>query len=215
MTDPALLPSLTSRQNAQLEAFAALLTKWNSRINLISPRDLPQLWTRHIGDSLRLAHLIPAGERVVDLGSGGGFPGIMTAVMTGGDVTLVEADQRKAAFLREAARVCELPHVQVVNERIEKAAHGIVAPAPVVTARALAPLPRLLELAAPLLAPGGRCLFIKGRRAPDELAEARKIWAMDANLLQPLLPAATTAERARDDSASDGYIVEISAPHPL
>lgn len=159
---------------ARLETFAALLTKWNERINLVSPRDMVHLWPRHIEDSLQLVPLVPRGARVIDLGSGGGFPGMMVGIAADAEMVFVESDQRKSAFLREAARACGV-RAQVLAQRIEVARP---APAAVLTARALAPLPVLLGWAAPMLAPGGFALFLKGKTAADELTEARTRWQM-------------------------------------
>ncbi|MBI2235872.1 MAG: 16S rRNA (guanine(527)-N(7))-methyltransferase RsmG [Magnetospirillum sp.] len=163
-----------SRETTErLGAYADLLVKWQARINLVGPDTLPQLWRRHMLDSAQLLALIPpTARRVVDLGSGAGFPGLVLALLGAPDVHLVESDARKCAFLREAARVGGTP-VTVINRRIEQ-----VPPlaADVVTARALAPLARLLEWAAPHLAPGGICLFLKGRGSEDELTQASKDW---------------------------------------
>lgn len=151
----------------RLDAYAALLGKWTRTVNLVSPGDRDELWTRHIRDSLRLLPLIPAGtDRALDLGSGGGLPGLVLAVATGIPFELVEADRRKAIFLQEAARVTGAP-ITVRCQRIEA---GGLAPARLVTARALAPLPRLLGYAYPLLQPGGACLFHKGTEMEAELA---------------------------------------------
>ena len=164
--------------NASREAFApylALLERWNRTINLIGRGDIAHAADRHLADALQLVSLIPAGTtRGIDLGSGAGFPGLVLAAATGIPFDLIEADQRKAAFLREAARVLGAP-AQVHAVRIEAAALPL---APLVTARALAPLPRLLELAAPLLAPGGVALFPKGAGAAAELTAAREGWHM-------------------------------------
>jgi 16S rRNA (guanine527-N7)-methyltransferase len=158
--------------------YADLLGKWQARINLVGPDTVADLWSRHILDSAQLFPLIkPEAHRLVDLGSGAGFPGLVLAVMGAPDVHLVESDSRKCAFLREVARVTRTP-VQVVNKRIEQ-----VAPlgADVVTARALAPLDRLLGWAVPHLAPGGECLFLKGRGAEDELTASAKEWNITAS----------------------------------
>ncbi len=161
----------------RLRQFAGLVEKWSPRINLVSRADLPHLWTRHVQDSLRLMAVIPAGtDRVIDLGSGAGFPGLVLAIATGIAFELVEADARKAAFLKEAARQTQAP-VRVHQARIETLA---LAPARLITARALAPLDRLVGLAAPLLAQDGICLFPKGRNADLELTAARTLWHMDA-----------------------------------
>jgi 16S rRNA (guanine527-N7)-methyltransferase len=164
--------------NASRDAFApflALLARWNPIINLVGRGDLASAAERHLEDALQLAPLVPEGTgRGIDLGSGAGFPGLVLATATGIPFDLIEADQRKAAFLREAARLLRAP-VQVHAVRIEAAA---VSPAPLVTARALAPLPRLLDLAAPLLAPGGTALFPKGIGVAAELTAAREPWHM-------------------------------------
>ncbi len=157
----------------RLRAYAALLARWTQRINLVSRGDEAQIWERHVLDSLRLAPLIPPGTAAaIDLGSGAGLPGLVLAAATGVPFALVEADRRKAAFLQEAQRVTGAP-VTVHCARIEEAG---LAPAKLVTARALAPLGTLLGLAAPLLAPGGVALFPKGARWADEVAEARRLW---------------------------------------
>ena len=162
----------------RLRAYAALLGQWTKTINLVAPGE--DIWSRHVLDSLRLLPLIPAGTgRAIDLGSGAGLPGLVLALASGIPFDLVESDRRKAAFLAEAQRVTGAP-VQVHCARIEAAP---VPPAQLVTARALAPLDRLLGLAAPLLAPGGTGLFPKGARAAADLAEARRNWRMQAELV--------------------------------
>jgi 16S rRNA (guanine527-N7)-methyltransferase len=164
----------------RLQNFAALLLRWNRTVNLIARRDEPLLWDRHIGDCLQLAPLMqPRPERAIDLGSGAGFPGLVLAIATDVPFELIEVDQRKAAFLREAMRVTGAP-VRVHASRIEEAR---LAAAPLITARALAPLTKLLGLAAPLLAPGGVCLFMKGLRAKGELTEAATEWHMQVNCI--------------------------------
>ncbi len=155
--------------------FADLLLRWNARINLISRADEPNLRSRHMADSIQLAGLVPRDmERAVDLGSGGGFPGLVLAIVSGVRFDLVESDHRKAAFLREAIRATGA-NAQVHAERIEDVK---VVPAALVTARALAPLASLLGLAAPLLANGGICLFPKGENAEREIIEAETAWTM-------------------------------------
>ncbi len=174
-----LAPSDVSRETlAELDRFAALLLRWNSTVNLVARTDEPFLWVRHIANSLQLAPLMtPRPERAIDLGSGAGFPGLILALATGVPFDLIEADQRKAAFLREAARVTSAP-VRIHPIRIEAAQ---LPPAPLITARAVAPLPKLLALAAPLLAPGGMCLFLKGANADAELTHAATQWQMQAD----------------------------------
>ncbi|MBS7543621.1 16S rRNA (guanine(527)-N(7))-methyltransferase RsmG [Ancylobacter oerskovii] len=169
----------------RLVAIAALLEKWQRTINLVAPGTLPKLWTRHIADSLQLVPLAGEVTRWVDLGSGGGFPGLVVAAALaerpGADVTLVESDSRKAAFLREAARIAELP-ATVLPARIEQVAPQIAAGVEIVSARALAPLPKLLELSFPFLAQGARGLFLKGQDVDNELTESSKSWRIEARI---------------------------------
>ncbi len=183
-SSPALPPGALDR----LRAYAGLLDAWTRRINLVSAADRGSIWSRHVLDSLRLLPLIPPGAaRAIDLGSGAGLPGLVLAIATGIPFDLVESDRRKAAFLGEAARLTAAP-VTVHAARIEAVslAPFSLAPAPLVTARALAPLPALLALAAPLLAPGGTMLFPKGARAGEELEAARAAgWRFDAAAAGP------------------------------
>ncbi len=163
---------------ARLRQFAGMVERWSAKINLVSKRDLPLLWERHVQDSLTLLPHMPEGvTRAIDLGSGAGFPGIVLAIATGIHFTLIESDTRKAAFLMEAARSTEAP-VTVINARIEAAK---TAPAMLVTARALAPLEKLLGWALPHLAADGICLFPKGPGAEAELTAAKALWHMDVN----------------------------------
>jgi len=177
----------------RLDVFADLLTRWNARINLISPRDVPHLRERHIADSLQIAPLVADAERITDLGSGGGFPGLIVAIATGIPTTLVESDQRKCAFLREAARETGA-QVRVLASRIEQAN---LDPAPVITARALAPVSQLLQWAFPLLSEGGRCVFLKGRNVEAELTEATPDWHM-------------AVTRVQSRTSADGVILQLS-----
>lgn len=183
----AQLQAEVSRETfARLEAIVDLLRRWQGTINLVAPATLPAIWQRHVADSLQLLALAPAAaSRWVDLGSGGGFPGLVVAAVLaerpGAVVHLVESDTRKAAFLRESARVAGLP-VEVHAERIEKVAEKLAPGTHVVSARALAPLAKLLDLASPFLAAGALALFPKGKDAERELTEARKGWTLDLNL---------------------------------
>jgi len=149
--------------------------RWNRTINLISRADEADLWPRHIADALQLGPYMPADiDHAIDLGSGAGLPGLVLAVASGTHFHLIEADLRKASFLREAAR--EIGASATVHAcRIEVAA---IARARLITARALAPLPNLLALAAPLLAPEGICLFPKGQSAERELTDTARAWNM-------------------------------------
>ena len=174
IVDAAKLPESAL---AALDRFAELLLRWNRTVNLIARNDEANLWDRHIADSLQLIPLLPPSPaRAIDLGSGGGFPGLVLCIATGIPFDLIESDQRKCAFLREAARIAGAP-ATVHATRIESTD---VAPAPLVTARALAPLPALLALAAPLLVNNGVCLFLKGANADAELTAAAAGWHMRA-----------------------------------
>jgi 16S rRNA (guanine527-N7)-methyltransferase len=157
-------------------AFTDLVTRWNPTIKLVSSQDLAYLWPRHVEDALQLVpYMPPEATHAVDLGSGGGFPGLVLALATDVHFDLIEADSRKAAFLQEAATMTKAP-ATIHARRIE----GMTLQSRMlVTARALAPLPKLLELARPFLAEGGVCLLPKGGRADTEIADAHKDWIMD------------------------------------
>jgi 16S rRNA (guanine527-N7)-methyltransferase len=186
-----LTPDITAR----LRQFEDLLLRWNATLNLIGAKDRDVLWDRHIADSLQLVKLMPPGiERAVDLGSGGGFPGLVLAIATGVRFDLIESDRRKAAFLRSA--VLETGAAATVhNCRIEDAT---VPAAPLVTARALAPLPRLLPLAARFLTVEGICLFLKGAKLGEELAAAEALWSMEA-------------ECVASETSPDGVVLRVGA----
>jgi len=166
----------------RLQTYESLLRKWNPRINLVSRRSLDDLWRRHMLDSIQLRtfcqNQVNKNELApwLDLGSGAGFPGLVLAIFGMSNVHLVESDGRKCAFLREAARIT---HTEVIvhNERIETLPpQG----AWTISARALAPLPRLLPLAFPHLIDGGQILLLKGQDVDAELTEATKYWKMQA-----------------------------------
>jgi 16S rRNA (guanine527-N7)-methyltransferase len=162
----------------RLQRYAAALIRWQARINLVAPATLPDLWRRHMLDSAQLLQLVPAGtRRLIDLGSGAGFPGLVLAILGVPEVHLVEADSRKCAFLREAARLAVAANVIVHNRRIE----AMPAEAfEVVTARALAPLAELLKLASRFAGPGTVFLFPKGRGLAEELITAPETATMRA-----------------------------------
>ena len=193
-----------SSVQAALETFAALLLRWNRTVNLIARGDAANLWDRHIEDSLQLVPLLPPGlPRAIDLGSGGGFPGLVLAIATGIPFALIEADQRKAAFLREAARATNA-QATIHASRIEATD---IPPAPLVTARALAPLADLLALAAPKLTNGGECLFLKGENVAAELTAATTQWHMRITRLpsrtNPAASILRISEIARADPPRD------------
>ncbi len=172
-----------SRETCErLEAYVALLTRWNARINLVAPTTIETAWTRHIADSTQLFDLAPASASSwIDLGSGAGLPGLPIAALAaekspGLHVTLVESDTRKAAFLTTAAREMSLD-VTIEARRI-----GALSARPydVVSARALAPLDRLCALAHRFSARGTVFLFPKGARLDSELTAAIGNWHIRA-----------------------------------
>jgi 16S rRNA (guanine527-N7)-methyltransferase len=170
----------------RLTTYAELLSLWQKRINLVAPSTLDDVWHRHFADSAQLLDLAPPDAATwIDLGSGAGFPGLVVAILLASHeppararVTLLESDQRKCAFLAEVVRqtrVASVMPVDIISARIEAApTRAKLAVADVVSARALAPLGRLLELASPYLGPSGRGLFLKGRGVEAELAAAAR-----------------------------------------
>lgn len=171
---------------ARLDRLVEILLPVAAHTNLIARSTIPQLWTRHIADSLQLLPLAPEAKCWVDLGSGAGFPGLVIACAIadrpGAQVHLVESIQKKAAFLRNAAQLIQLP-VTVHPVRIEDFGKNTNINVDVVTARALAPLDDLLTLAYPLLQSGALGLFPKGQDVAGELTAASKSWNIDASLV--------------------------------
>lgn len=173
---------------ARLETYAGLLKRWQKTINLVAPSTLDDIWHRHFADSAQVFEHAPAAAiNWVDLGSGAGFPGLVLAILAaergGTRHILIESDTRKAAFLREVARETAVA-VEIVAERIESAqTPDRVREINCVTARALAPLPRLLPLAAPYFGEATVGLFLKGREVAAELEEARRSWAFQSELI--------------------------------
>lgn len=178
----------------RLDRFVELLRQWQETTNLVAPSTLPDLWTRHVADSLQLLNLAPGAKRWVDFGSGGGFPGIPIAcALAGRDdavVHLIESNHKKAAFLREAIRVTGAP-AKVHARRIEDVVDGLTESVEIVTARALAPLENLLAKAYPLLRDGAQALFLKGQGVEGELTQAAKCWTMEVELIDSVTDAQT------------------------
>jgi len=195
---------LTGADPAQIErltAYFAILERWQSRINLVGRSSLADPWRRHALDSAQLVPLLPPRPaRLADLGTGAGFPGLVLAILSDIEVTLVESDLRKCAFLAEAARATG-SDVQIRPVRIESDSPRAF---DVVTARALAPLPHLLGLAWKWVAPQGVCLLLKGQAIEGELTDAAKTWKMQAATIPSLSdPSGTVLKveqlRERDD----------------
>jgi len=194
----ALTP-VSREMAARLDRYVALLVEWQAKTNLVAPSTLPNLWTRHISDSLQLLSLAPSAKVWVDLGSGGGFPGLVLACALaetpGANVHLVERNTKKAAFLREAVRVTSAAgtvHLAGIGDIVDRFAGHVDC----VTARALAPLHHLIGFAEPLVGKGAKALFLKGQDVEAELTEATKYWS-----IQPQLHSSRTG--------GHGWIVEL------
>ncbi len=200
-TDKAAALALTpvSRETeARLDAYVDLLVQWQAKTNLVASSTLPNLWTRHVADSLQLLTIAPNAKAWVDLGSGGGFPGIVLACALAetpeATVHLVERNAKKAAFLREALRVTGASgtvHLCDIKDSVDRISGRIDC----VTARAVAPLHQLIGFAEPWMKRGAKALFLKGQDVEAELTEATKYWKV-----QPQLHPSRTGE---------GWIVEL------
>jgi 16S rRNA (guanine527-N7)-methyltransferase len=196
----ALLLTPVSRETeARLDRYLALLLEWQAKTNLVANSTLPNLWTRHVADSLQLLTIAPSAKIWVDLGSGGGFPGVVLACALaqtpGALVHLVERNAKKAAFLREAVRVTNslgVVHLAEIGDIVDR----IPGPVDCVTARALAPLHQLIGFAEPLARKGAKSLFLKGQDVEAELTESTKYWNI-------------TPKLHSSRSGGQGWIVEL------
>ncbi len=180
----ALTP-VSRETEARLQRYVELLVQWQAKTNLVAPSTLPNLWTRHISDSLQLLTLAPTARHWADFGSGGGFPGLVLACALadtpGAAVHLIERNAKKGAFLREALRVTNSPgtiHLADIGDNVDR----ITGPVDCVTARAVAPLHQLIGFAEPLVRQGARALFLKGQDVEAELTEATKYWNITPHL---------------------------------
>jgi 16S rRNA (guanine527-N7)-methyltransferase len=176
----------------RLRTYEALLKSWQKAVNLVSPATLEEVWHRHFADSAQLLNFSPPEGKIwFDLGSGGGFPGLVLAILlaeknSDARMTLVESDSRKAAFLGEVARKTGVA-VEIRCERIEKCATQAKSQIKdVITARALAPFSKLLGLVLPIFSPQTVALFPKGRDAEAEVLEAKQQFAFDYTLFPSL-----------------------------
>lgn len=200
--DAMRLTGVSRETLGRVHSYLAVLDAWRERINLVGPGEARHLWRRHVLDSLQLVEQIPADDlTVADLGSGAGFPGLLVACALaerpGASVTLVEKSVRKSEFLEAAIAAVGLP-ARVLNMRLEDPPPD---PFDLVTARALAPLTKLLGYARVWLKPSGKALLMKGRDTAAELAEARKTWTFDVS------------ERA-SLSSPDGRILKVTSIRP-
>ncbi len=195
------LTPVSPETEKRLAEFVELLLLWQQRTNLIADSTVQQVWTRHVADSLQLLDPAPGARVWIDLGSGGGFPGIPIACALanapGTRVHLVDSNGKKAAFLREAVRQLGVP-AEVHHQRIENFGESVVGRADVVTARALAPLKELCRQASRFIETGAVGLFPKGQDVEVELTEAAKYWKL-------------TAERIGSRTDPQGSIVVIRA----
>lgn len=200
----ALILTPVSRETeARLDRYVEILLEWQAKTNLVAPSTLPNLWTRHISDSLQLLDIAPSARTWLDFGSGGGFPGVVLACAmkdVGGMVHLVERVGKKAAFLREAVRIADAAgkvHATDIQDwDIENVGDSLRKPVDCVTARAVAPLHLLLAFAEPIVRQGAKALFLKGQDVESELTAATKYWNIEPKL-------------HRSRTGGDGWIVEI------
>ncbi|MBI0000463.1 16S rRNA (guanine(527)-N(7))-methyltransferase RsmG [Bartonella sp. W8122] len=203
LTLKEIVHSVSRETAASLMAFEEAVKKWQSHINLIANATLPELWTRHILDSAQIAALQPDAKNWCDIGSGGGFPGIVTAILlkekSGFHIDLVESNSKKAAFLRSVSAEFNLP-ATVHTCRIETSYIHIKKPE-IITSRALASLGKLVELTLPWFEQGATALFQKGRDYKKEMAEAEQNWTFNSIIHQ-----------SKIDSQS--VILEISKINP-
>jgi 16S rRNA (guanine527-N7)-methyltransferase len=200
--DARRLTGVSRETLARVQSYLGVLDAWRDRINLIGPGEGRHLWRRHVLDSLQLVGQIPGdATKIVDLGSGAGFPGLLIACAmaerSGVSVTLVEKSVRKSQFLQAAIAEVGLP-ARVTNVRIEEAPHERY---DLLTARALAPLPKLLGYADVWLKPSGKALLMKGKDTAAELAEARADWTFEMSDRASL-------------SSPEGRVLEISSISP-
>src|ERR1700704_111144 len=193
------LTPVSRETEARLDRYVELLLEWQAKTNLVAPSTLPNLWTRHISDSLQLLTLAPSAKLWADLGSGGGFPGVVLACALAetpdATVHLVERNAKKAAFLREALRVTSsrgTVHLTDIGDSVDR----ITGPVDCITARAVAPLHQLIGFAEPLVRQGAKALFLKGQDVEAELTEATKYWN-----IKPYLHSSRTG--------GHGWVVEL------
>lgn len=191
----------------RLKSYADLLRHWQRRINLTSSASLDDLWRRHILDSAQIIGLIPdRAQKIVDIGSGAGLPGLVLAIMGVRGVTLVEANRKKCAFLEEAVRLTAASAV-VRNLRIEAEgrAQRDLGPADVILARAVAPLDRFLGLVFGMVTSRTNCILLKGARVENEILEATRHWRMQIERLPSVSDPDGTILRLTEISRETAY----------
>ena len=159
----------------RLQDYVELLKKWQKTINLISPSTISDVWFRHIIDSVQLIEHLQENDVIADIGSGAGFPGLVLGMLGVGSMTLIESDTRKAAFLREAARVTDTP-INILNQRAEEVSLSDFS---VLTARGFAPVKVVLESLSDKISSNARLLLLKGKKYKLEIEEAQKYYSFD------------------------------------
>ena len=189
--------SVSRETKERLRLFEVLLLKWQKTHNLVSRETIADIWGRHIIDSAQLLPLIETESVVADMGSGGGFPGVVLSILGLENLSLMESNHKKCSFLREVRRQLSLSF-DVYEGRIEESALNNL---DVVTSRALASLDQLLSFSHPLLKKEGRCIFLKGRSAAEEINEARQKWSFDL-------------EQKESITSSDGTILILKHVRP-
>ncbi len=186
----------SDRQMADLVSYLAILDDWRSHMNLVGPSAMAEFWPRHAWDSAQLLSFAPGAVRWADVGAGAGFPGVILAIFLkdapGAQIHLIESLAKRCRFLNEVVARLDLP-VVVHNSRAEETR---IPELQVVTARACAPMIRLLEFVQPLMRPGVVGLFLKGRDAPVEVEAARRLWRVKAELLE-------------SRSSAEGWVVKV------
>jgi 16S rRNA (guanine527-N7)-methyltransferase len=184
----------------RLAAYVDLLARWRKTTNLIAESTFASVWTRHIADSAQLLALAPQARRWIDMGSGAGFPGLVIAIqladVAGAAVHLIESDQRKCAFLREAVRITGAA-ASVHSQRVEAVEHASFGPVDAVTARAFAPLPLTLKLARPWIDRGAVGVFPRGESARDQVAAMPEAASYEIEVLPSVIDARSAILRVR------------------
>ncbi len=188
--------NINDLNRCKLNIYIELLLKWQKKINLISGSTVKQIWERHIYDSLQLLPYLPEeliNKKIVDCGSGAGFPGLMLSVFGRKDILLCEKSHKKASFLKEASRIMDIK-VEIMETKVENLEKKI---ASAVIARAFAPLNKIIETCSPLLAPNAPMILLKGKNVDSEINLTKRKWKI-------------SFKKYPSSTSSDGYILTIN-----
>ncbi len=180
--------SVSRETFSRLETYVELLKKWQTSINLIGTATINEIWIRHIIDSAQLINNMESAEVIADVGSGAGFPGLIMAILGIKDITLIESDGRKVAFLKEAARVTQAD-VSIINNRVE---HADLEEFSLIVTRGFAPLAAMFSIFGSKLKDSHKLLLLKGKNYKTEIQEARKAWSFEYTVI----PSVTDKESA-------------------